>query len=199
MPKYDSTFDLAGYAPVADRIQQFYERFATGRIITELVSRHEGQIVFRALVYRDMTEPQPAATGWAAEREGDGEVNAVACLENAETSAIGRALANLGFAASTKRPSREEMVKANRTRRRLSVDARSSSPVPTLPEDRQLQERADAVHDLLALVTAAEGRGFSPRRAGIISIGATRLASIPLARVRKLELAIRAWLRRRPM
>jgi hypothetical protein len=199
MPKYDSTFDLAGYAPVADRIQQFYERFSAGRIITELVSRHDGEIVFRALVYRNGAEPQPAATGWAAEREGDGEVNAVACLENAETSAIGRALANLGFTASTKRPCREEMVKANRARRRLTLNgAPSPSSFPDV-EAAPLQARADAVHDLLELIATAERRGFSARRAAIIGACASRMPPIAPDRVRAIELAIRGWLRRRPM
>jgi hypothetical protein len=198
MPKYDATFDLAGYAPVADRIQQFYERFSAGRIVTELVSRHEGEIVFRALVYRDTSEPQPAATGWAAEREGDGEVNAVACLENAETSAIGRALANLGFTASTRRPSREEMSKANRARR-LTLDGGPLAAAPPQPDGPRLQARADAVHDLLELLAIAERRGFSPHRATVIATRAARMPSIPFGRVRRLELAIRAWLRRRPM
>jgi hypothetical protein len=199
MPKYDSTFDLAGYAPVADRIQQFYERFSAGRIITELVSRHEGEIIFRAMVYRDMTEPQPAATGWAGEREGDGEVNAVACLENAETSAIGRALANLGFTASTKRPSREEMVKANRVRRRLTLNGAPSPSVLPGSDGPPLQARADALHDLLELIMVAERRGFSRRRAALITTHASRMPSIPPDRVRSIELAIRGWLRRRPM
>lgn len=199
MPKYDSTFDLASYAPVADRIQQFYQRFSAGRIITELVSRHEGEIVFRALVYRDLTEPQPAATGWAAEREDDGEVNAVACLENAETSAIGRALANLGFTASTKRPSREEMGKANRARRRLTLNAALSASSSSGTDTPTLQARADAVHDLLELIATAERRGFSPRRAGIIGTWVSRMPPIALDRVRAVELAIRGWLRRRPM
>jgi hypothetical protein len=198
MPKFDSTFDPDGYAPVADRIQRFYERFASGRIITELVSRHDGEIVFRALAYRDTTEVQPAATGWAAEREGDGEVNAVACLENAETSAIGRALANLGFTASTKRPSREEMAKADRARRRLTL----AGGLPTAvgqPGGSRLQGRADAAHDLLELIVLAERRGFSHRRAAVLSTRVSQSPSIPLPRVRKIELALRAWLRRRPM
>jgi hypothetical protein len=198
MPKFDSTFDPEGYAPVADRIQRFYERFASGRIITELVSRHEGEIVFRALVYRDMAEAQPAATGWAAEREGDGEVNAVACLENAETSAIGRALANLGFTASTKRPSREEMAKADRARRRLTLAGGLPSAIPESDHSR-LQGRADAAHDLLELIVRAERRGFSHRRAAIIATHLSRVPSIATPRVRRIELALRAWLRRRPM
>ena len=123
-PKHDLHFDSGDYAPVADRIALFYQRFPEGRIVTELVSRTEKDIVFRALVYRSADEQEPAATGWAAEREGDGDINTVACLENTETSAIGRGLANLGFLASSRRPSREEMIKAARARTR---QARSQS------------------------------------------------------------------------
>src|SRR5204863_2856840 len=86
----------------------------------ELVAREGGEITFKALVYRSAAETLAAATGWASEREGDGDINTVACLENTETSAVGRALANLGFTASTKRPSLEEMEKALRARRALS-------------------------------------------------------------------------------
>jgi hypothetical protein len=118
MPKTTLPFDSGAYAPVADRIALFYERHPTGRIITELVERAE-VVVFKALVYREDDDTLPAATGWASERVGDGEINAVACLENTETSAIGRALANLGFTASSRRPSAEEMEKAARERARL--------------------------------------------------------------------------------
>src|SRR4051812_3791700 len=114
MPKSDASLDLSAYATVAERITLFHERFPAGRINTELVSRADGEIVFKALVYRDERELHPAATGWASERLGDGEINSVACLENTETSAVGRALANLGFTASSRRTCREEMEKADR-------------------------------------------------------------------------------------
>src|SRR3954469_15419163 len=115
MPKMP--YNPAEYSLVAERITELYGRFPAGRIITELVSR-ERDIVFRAEVYRHSEDTAPAATGWASERDGDGEVNLVACLENSETSAIGRALANLGFTASKKRASYEEMQKAERARLR---------------------------------------------------------------------------------
>src|SRR5690242_1668398 len=117
----ERAFDLATYAPVAERITLFYRTFPRGRIITELVSRTDHDVVFRALVYRDASDTEAAATGWAAEREGDGEINMVACLENTETSAIGRALANLGFTAARERPSVEELIKASHARRRLAM------------------------------------------------------------------------------
>ena len=141
MPKTTSDFDPETYAPVAARVELFYERYPNGRILTELVERTEQEIVFRAAVYRAAEDREPAATGWAAERIGDGEVNAVACLENTETSAIGRALANLGFLASRLRPSAEEVAKAERARARISDE-----PV-------------------LQLLRTAERAGLSARRA----------------------------------
>src|ERR687885_705492 len=152
MPKAGPWFSSGEYAQVADRIALFYERFPQGRIITELVSRSEREVTFKALVYRSPEDAEPAATGWASEREGDGDVNAVACLENTETSAIGRALANLGFAASLNRPSAEEMEKAARARRRLRRDG----PARVSLLDDPVQQQAEAVRDLLDLVERAE-------------------------------------------
>ena len=151
-------FNPAGYAPVAERITQFYDAHPRGRIVTELMSRTPGEVVFRASVYRDAIESGPAATGWAAEREGDGDVNEVACLENTETSAVGRALANLGFTASRLRPSAEEMAKAARVRarigrQRLAVREAGVSRIESM-----------YVHDLLNLVNAAERIGLRPAR-----------------------------------
>lgn len=179
------SLDLASYAPVAERITLFYETFPRGRIITELVSRTQQDVVFRALVYRDGGDPAAAATGWAAEREGDGEINTVACLENTETSAIGRALANLGFTASRERPSAEEMAKASRARvRRTLPNASMTDPL---------------VADLCALITRAERAGLRARRAArwraIVASGA--LSSDALLRCeRRLRLWIHAPKRR---
>lgn len=117
-------FDPETYATVAERIRLFYASHPLGRIHTELVSRSSHEVVFKALVFRTPDDERPAATGWAAEREGDGEINLVACLENTETSAVGRALANLGFTASRERPSREEMIRSARARQRSAVTER---------------------------------------------------------------------------
>ena len=153
MPKSDL---LSGpeYAPVADRIALFYERYPDGRIVTHLTMHNEREIMFRASVYRDARTRWPAATGWASERIGDGDINTVACLENTETSAIGRALANLGFTASKNRPSAEEMDKADRARQRIA---------PGL--NIELQRVADARTDLLSMLRTARRYGIRPARA----------------------------------
>ena len=154
MPKSD--LPIGGeYAPVADRIALFYERFPAGRIITQLTMHNEREVVFRASVFRTEKSRTPAATGWASERVGDGDINTVACLENTETSAIGRALANLGFTASKNRPSLEEMEKADRAR--LRTEAR--------PLDPELQRVADTRTDLVAMLRTARRYGIRPARA----------------------------------
>jgi hypothetical protein len=166
MAKSDFGFDPTAYAPVAERIRLFWQSFPNGRITTRLVSRTDHDVVFEARVYRSATDAEPAATGWAAEREGDGDVNAVACLENTETSAVGRALANLGFTAAKERPSTEEMQKAARARARLARPGRAAVPPSmTLAADPR-QSPANVVADLLRLVAhAAAHSGLRAQRA----------------------------------
>jgi len=92
-------FDLKDYVDVAERIRAFYERYPEGSIQTEMVRLEGDLVVFRPTVYGDREEPH-ATTGWAYEREGVGYVNRTSFIENCETSAIGRALANLSFPTS---------------------------------------------------------------------------------------------------
>jgi len=193
MSKTDSFFNSDQYATVAERIELFYSRFPQGRINTELVSRTDGEITFKALVYRDSTELPPASTGWASEREGDGDINTIACLENTETSAVGRALANLGFTASTKRPSREEMEKAARVRSSLAFrDAKGTNGAT-------LDSQANAADDVLQLLSKAEQKGLPQLRAAILRNRVSRYPGLPPSRVRKIETGLRVWIRRREM
>ena len=193
MPKSDSSFNPEQYATVAERIDLFYARFPAGRITTELFARDEGEIIFKAFVYRDSTDAPVAATGWAAEREGDGDINTVACLENTETSAVGRALANLGFTASTRRPSREEMEKVARVRGSLRFRKQNNE------ENLSPQLQAHATDDVLRLIRKAELKGFPPTRARILLQRASQPSGLPASHVRKVEAALRAWIRRREM
>lgn len=106
-------FNLEDYETVQQRIPRFLEKTEyRGRIITHMMSPLEciDTVVFKAEVFDGETL---LATGWAMEREGDGYVNKTSHVENCETSAIGRALANMGIHGD-KRPSREEMQKVER-------------------------------------------------------------------------------------
>lgn len=171
MPKSDLHLDSGEYAPVADRIRLFYAAHPTGRIVTKLIERGP-DVVFQALVYRSVDEARPAATGWASERVGDGDVNAVACLENTETSAIGRALANLGFTASRLRPSAEEVAKATRARSRLAAEP-----------------------DVLQLLRTAERAGLSSARADGLRARVAR--GLPPAEIAEVQHELRRFIQRR--
>lgn len=116
-------FNLDDYEPVAARLARWLAQCATQgvtpRVITHLVHYTDQRCVFRAELYT--VEPGTGtevlhATGWEEETRGDGMVNKTSHLANCETSAVGRALSNLGLAGSdpAKRPSREEMAKVVR-------------------------------------------------------------------------------------
>lgn len=107
---------LDSYVTVAERIAAFYQSFPTGRICTQIVEHdiQSGFILMRAEVFRSIDDAGPSATGHAFEVRGDSYVNKTSYIENAETSAVGRALALLGFEVRRGIASREEMEKAAR-------------------------------------------------------------------------------------
>ena len=107
-------FNLDDYEPVAARHSRWLAQHPNGRTITHMVSEAGADIcVIRAELW---LEDVCIATGYAEEVRGAGNVNRTSHVENCETSAVGRALANAGMAGSdvSKRPSREEMSKVQR-------------------------------------------------------------------------------------
>ena len=193
VPKHELLFDVGEYAPVADRITMFYARFPTGRILTRLISRTRYEITVQAFVFRSIEEERPSATGLASERIGDGDVNTVACLENTETSAIGRALANLGLTASSQRPSREEMRKANRERAlRVSEASPRRLTATGPPTGVAVQRNADRVMDALDLLAVAQRAGLTPCRTRRLRETLMRPA-VSEATVDRVERLLRSW------
>lgn len=105
---------LDDYEPVENRIREFWRDHPAGRIITELLRHDDGDYIVSASVYRgdELRDHPPAATGLAHDSVSQLPQHMKAsALETCETSAIGRALANLGYAPKGQRPSREEMTK----------------------------------------------------------------------------------------
>ena len=194
MPKHELLFDVGDYAPVADRITLFYARYPTGRILTRLVSRTAREITVQAFVFRSLEEQRPSATGLASERIGDGDVNTVACLENTETSAIGRALANLGLTASSQRPSRDEMEKARRERaRRVAEASPHRLTTPPAAMSLALQSEADRVMDALDLLGQAQRAGLTARRARCLRTALTE-PTTSATTIERVERMLRAWI-----
>jgi hypothetical protein len=104
-------FNLADYETVEVRLEKFIKDYADFRISTELEVVEKDRYIVKAYLYKTSSDSVAWATGYAEEKITDRGVNSTSALENCETSAIGRALANAGYAAKGKRPSREEMSK----------------------------------------------------------------------------------------
>jgi hypothetical protein len=104
-------FNLADYETVEVRLEKFIKDYADFRIATELEVVEKDRYIVKAYLFKTSSDSVAWATGYAEEKITDRGVNSTSALENCETSAIGRALANAGYAAKGKRPSREEMSK----------------------------------------------------------------------------------------
>jgi hypothetical protein len=124
-------FNLEDYETVEVRLEKFIKDFPDFRVETELVSFLNDRYIVKAWIYRTFADSTPFSSGLAEETISSRGVNATSALENCETSAIGRALANAGYASKGKRPSKEEMVKVARTK----LSEPKQEYIPVVKED----------------------------------------------------------------
>lgn len=89
--------DIRGkqYQTVALRVQMFRDKCPEHGLSTEVVERDADCVVVRAMIVSP--DGRILATGHAEEYRKSSQINRTSALENAETSAIGRALAAFGF------------------------------------------------------------------------------------------------------
>jgi hypothetical protein len=114
-------FNLNDYETVEERLKRAHGAHDDLRVVTvnhtTPADRAVGMWVVEARIYlsrEDQLDNLVKATGWAFEIDGvNGMANKTSALENCETSAIGRALANMNLSGN-KRTSREEMAKVER-------------------------------------------------------------------------------------
>ena len=106
------TVDIKGkaYAEVNSRILAFRKLFPMGMITTEIVSLEDGVCVIKATVRSE--EGIVLGTGYAYEKENSTFINKTSYIENAETSAVGRALGMVGIGIDTSIASYEETANA---------------------------------------------------------------------------------------
>lgn len=145
----DKAIDIKGkaYVMVKDRLIYFNETYPEGSITTNLVSEPTSEMVIvKATVWPDIKDNMRQFTGYSQAVIGEGMVNKTAALENAETSAVGRALAMMGIGVLESIASADEMVKAETNFRP--------------PSDKQLKwirDTAFEVNDQLISVDEVDG------------------------------------------
>ena len=151
-------FNLDNYETVEDRLVKFWHDHPDGRIATmmEDITADKSMVVFRCDVYFHADDHKPKASGYAEETRNSSPVNKTSFVENCETSAIGRALANCGYAAKGSRPSREEMEKVQR------------APVSTAQVVKMF-EGSTEVESKPAPVIKNPGASASPKQVGLIN------------------------------
>jgi len=114
-------FNLEDYETVEERLVKFWKDNPNGQIHTKLLDSASGRFIVEAAIFRSGDDLRPWSTGLAEETIQGRGVNATSALENCETSAIGRALANAGYATKGKRASREEMTKVATAKKTESI------------------------------------------------------------------------------
>ena len=137
----DRTDALKDYVEVNVRIEKFHQKYPNGRIDTEVMfveGTQPKEVLVKANVYRDITDAFPSATGHAHEVHGSSYINRTSFIENAETSAVGRALAILGFEIKKSVASREEVANAQHQQ------TQPPQPAPQVPLEHQSQFPTDS-------------------------------------------------------
>jgi hypothetical protein len=83
------------YQTVALRVQKFREEHKDWELSTEIIKADDVVVIMQARIYN--ADGKCISTGHAEEFRANGQINSTSALENAETSAIGRALAAAGW------------------------------------------------------------------------------------------------------
>lgn len=143
------------YLQVVHRVEAFRRVLgAEFGIDTKIIVDDGHRVVVKAVVTN--SNGITVGSGMAEEIRGQGHVNTTSALENAETSAIGRALASLGlsggeYASANEMdavPRKAENIKQNQTVAVEKQDPPSqASPAPSEPPKEMTREELDEKHD----------------------------------------------------
>lgn len=112
------------YQTVALRVTKFRADKEEWSLTTEIVSRDEECVVMKATISNE--QGRVLATGHAEEYRKSSQVNKTSALENAETSAIGRALAAAGYGGT-------EFASANEVQN--AIHQQEDQPADVMPDE----------------------------------------------------------------
>lgn len=114
---------MADYVPVNERVESFKAAFPEGSLQSEIVELTASRVTVKALAYRTPDDPRPGIGHSSLEIPGSTPYTRGSEIENAETSAWGRAIAALGFEVKRGLASAEEV--------RNKQPAKRTAPVPS--------------------------------------------------------------------
>lgn len=104
------------YVLVSDRVIYFNEQYPNGSITTELISEpNADRVIIKATVTPDCDKPDRKFSDYSQALWGDGFINKASAIENASTSATGRALSYMGIGVIDSIASVDEINKATST------------------------------------------------------------------------------------
>ena len=141
------------YLQVVHRVEAFRRVLgAEYGVDTKIIVDDGHRVVVKAIVTNK--DGITVGSGMAEEIRGQGHVNTTSALENAETSAIGRALASLGlsggeYASANEMdavPRKAENIKQNQAVA-VEQDPPSKAPAPPEPPKEMTREELDEKHD----------------------------------------------------
>jgi hypothetical protein len=161
-------FNLEEYETVESRLAKFWADHPNGRTWTDKVFQDERSFIVKAEIYFDKDDINPTATGYAEEIINASPVNRTSALENCETSALGRALANCNYASQGKRASREEMEKVERYQAEPRKPIKSKEPKVYAPEE--ITAAKMALEELPILQSKQEATAFWNNRKDILDV-----------------------------
>jgi hypothetical protein len=172
---------MKDYVPVNERIDAFYTAYPDGSIQSEIVELTDSRVTVKAYAFRTVDDPKPGTGHSSVNIPGSTPYTKGSEIENAETSAWGRAIAALGFEVKRGIASTEEVRnKQGRGTARASHprDTGTSLPGPSLDQIKaRLLEVAAEHHigitalDMLIADRIPKDASAEEVRTGLIELG----------------------------
>ena len=133
------------YVEVKERIKYFRENFKDWSLTSEVIDLTEDRCVIKATISNE--KGRVIASGIAYESKGSSYINKTSFIENCETSAWGRALANIGIGLDVAIASADEVLNAK---------------AQDKPKKPKIEKLSDAKFSAM-VVAIGEGKGDTVR------------------------------------
>jgi len=142
------------YVLVNERLDEFLSENPKATVETNLAKQNamtdtatgdmcNQYIVQAKIIPNPIEEPEVFYTGYAEERDNNGFINKTSALENAETSALGRALAFAGYGSAQSIASGEEVLRATQVRKNIDPTTTSLDKLDRLKNKLYKENKID--------------------------------------------------------